>query len=223
MEKGIIRPTERLRVNGENSQDSRSHRQETIPVRERLIVELDRLKHGASENEKLIGMTSEEFRIACSGNAPDVLARAKQVLALAVQTGLEEPWPITEALQSRLPSWFINACKPDQTLDELNAAYEYRKTLSSEEREAYYAAADKSWSAGAWVAAMNPDYDIDLGPDERDEFEDQRQWHWLDAEVVDENTIVASIDMMDWEVLSGDFRWLFIAAGTVEVDGSTHQ
>ena len=209
-------------MSGENSQDSRSHRQEIIPVRERLIVELDRLSHGAAEDGKLIGVTQEEFRITCNGDASDVLARAKGVLKLAVVTGIEEPWPITEALQSRLPDWFVSACRPNQSLEELNAEIDYRASLSREDREAYEAAADKRWSLRAWAAAMNPDYGIDLDPGERDEFEDQRQWHWLDAEVVDENTIVASIDMMDWEVLSGDFRWLFIAAGAVDVDGSTH-
>ena len=206
----------------ENGLSPSGIQEEAIPVRERLIVELHRLMHGAAENEELIGVTSEEFRIACSGDASDVLSRSKELMILAVKIGVEEPWPIVESLEARLPDWFVKACRPEQTLEEVYAELEYRKSLSPEDREAFDASSDKRWEAGAWASSMNPDHAPDADPADKDPF-DERQWHWLDAEVVDENTIVASIDMMDWEVLSDSFRWLFIAAGAVDVDGSTIQ
>ncbi|MFQ5620071.1 MAG: hypothetical protein ACE5FR_13995 [Rhodospirillales bacterium] len=171
--------------------------------RECLDVERRRLMSGVEHNETIMGIWVDSFYVSCAGEAPKVLQRAKELMLIVNEKGRSGPWPNDEAWPELLPRWFIDACVPEQTIEEIwREEEEFRAMTWEQQREI---ARTEKWSLLTWVGWMDP----------RD-----RYWLWWDAEVRDDDTLLAHVDKVG-DPPPGEppgFRWLFQASGAKDLD-----
>lgn len=143
------------------------------------------------------GLTTATAR--CAGDAPEVLARAREVMA-AVLANSDGAWPSDEDWRGLLPSWFVEACAdeetPEQTRERL-ARWEHL-TFAERARETEHDA----WSLDNWILWLEPE---------------ERQWFWWSAEAADPDQVVLRVEVPDWPAPTGALEWLLRASGAVEV------
>ena len=137
---------------------------------------------------------SARFLVHCNGDAEQVLRRAKNVLAMVLTHG-GDPWPSDEEWKRILPSWFVERCVPDKSMEEAERWLEWWRTLPVE-RQAQ--ANRENWSVGNWVAWFEPG---------------ERCWRWRGASVKDSYQICVCALIDEWPFAWGALEWLFLAAG----------
>ncbi len=164
-----------------------------------LQAERRRLRDGIDASEVIQGTTTGNYYFKCDGNAAEVLNRAREAITIVSDATLDGPWPTLDEWMNLLPKWFVAACKPEE---EPNVNLEYPEDL--EERRAMYFR--NKWKVSSWVGWLEPE---------------DRRWLWLDAEVLDPDTVLAHVDVVtdpsDLGAPPG-FWWLFAAAGAKEFD-----
>lgn len=161
--------------------------------------ELRRLEHGPPSGEEYTSVGIVRFVARCLGNAPEVLARVKEVLAAVLRVDARV-WPTTEEWRSLLPAWFVQQSAPERTQAEQQQYVEWFRTLSPSEQA--HEAAEEVWSVAAFVSWMEPG---------------GREWWWWDGFVVDRDTVVVEVDVADRPFATGALDWLLRAAGAVSI------
>lgn len=164
-----------------------------------LCAERRRLREGIDASEVVQGTIADSYYFKCDGNAAEVLERAREAIAIVSDATLDGPWPSVEEWMQLLPKWFIDACKPE---DEPDVKITYPEDL--EQRRAIYFS--QKWKVSDWLSWLEPE---------------DRRWLWLDAEVLDPDTVLAHVDVVTDPFDLGappGFWWLFAAAGAKEFD-----
>lgn len=162
--------------------------------------ELRRLNSGPFPGEQPQGIALMRFVSRCSGDAPTVLARCKEVMRVALAQDVER-WPTDEEWISLLPSWFVAACADEATAEQ--QAQDWFK-LSEEEKSRLESA---PWSVSEWVYWFLPE---------------QRQWFWWDASTLDVNRIEVSVEIYGDPFAWGSLEWLLRASGAVKTERDIH-
>jgi hypothetical protein len=165
-----------------------------------LQAELSRLRTERLANEKTDGIGAVRFIVRCPLGAPDVLRRAKEVLSILDEAGLQE-WPSDEEWTKKLPWWFVSACAPPMTTQQANEwLASWRKLPPNEQAQMEI---EKDWALPDWLYWMQPE---------------NRQWCWWDAKAVDDiDHIVVAVVVEAWPFSWGALRWLFKTAGASDV------
>lgn len=158
--------------------------------------EIGRLLLGVEDTAKPGGIGTVRFVVKCSGDAIDVLGRAKTVLEKVLRT-TTVPWPSLDEWRRLLPSWFVERCAPEISQEEA----ERRVGLPDEEQERLEQV--EGWSLSAWLFWFQPE---------------ERQWAWWDAIVKADDTIIAAIEVDGWPFPWGSLEWLFLACGALGVE-----
>ena len=99
----------------------------------------------------------------------------------------------------RFPDWFVAACAPEQTPEELQRWLRWWRELPPAEKSR--AEAEQPWSLDDWVHWMQPD---------------ERTWFWWDARVEDERRAVVVVDVPGWPSPLGSPGVAATTAGAVE-------
>ncbi|MBL8202606.1 MAG: hypothetical protein JNM09_00150 [Blastocatellia bacterium] len=155
--------------------------------------EIYRLREGAKGITPTEGIT---FTIIarCSGDAPLVLDRCKEVLSLVLQPDSEE-WPSNAEWRRLLPEWFVN--KSAAEISHQEAERRLRLPLSERIR------LSQQWSISAFVHWFQPN---------------ERHWIWWDAEVKDINTLQIKVIAKDVPFPWAALDWLLRASGALTVE-----
>ncbi len=167
-----------------------------------LQAERRRLRDGIDASEVIQGTIADSYYFKCDGNAAEVLNRAREAITIVSDATLDGPWPTLDEWIKLLPKWFVAACKPE---DEPIVQEPHATTLE-ESRAQFYRS---KWKVSNWVGWLKPE---------------DRRWLWLDAEVLDPDTVLAHVDeVTDPSDLGAPpgFWWLFAAAGAKEFDEVT--
>jgi hypothetical protein len=165
----------------------------------RFEQEYQRLTVSPSPDSRPGGLGTIQFRARCLGNAAQVLARVKEVLAVVSESS--EPWPTMAEWQKRLPRWFLDRCAPAMTREQAEKWLTAWRELPPAERDR--AENEKHWSLEDWLYWMEPS---------------NRTWTWWDGCDQDADTLALAIEVMDWPFPWGSFRWLIIASGAENVE-----
>lgn len=116
---------------------------------------------------------------------------------------LELPPPELAAakdVEHRLPSWFVEACAPEESKKEALQWLERWRALPPAEQAA--ASARARWSLLDWLYWMDPA---------------RREWHWWDAQLVDQQTLKLLVEVDSWPAPLGAVEWLLRASGALEL------
>jgi hypothetical protein len=161
--------------------------------------ELRRLLDGPRPDEQpdRAGLLTVTAR--CAGDAAEVLARAREVLAV-VLTHSDGPWPSEQDWRDLLPSWFVEACAEEETPEQTQQRLARWREMSIQERAEE--TRNERWSLNNWIAWFEPE---------------ERQWFWWSAEVQDPDHLVVRVEVAGWPAPTGALEWLLRACGAVEV------
>ena len=168
---------------------------------EALKTEARRIADLGGDTDKPVGLYTEDFDILCPGTAKDVLQRARAVMGIVNEIGMSGPWPTDAEWSCLLPSWFVEACEPEDTEDRGEDML--RHEMPAEERRALYCAL--KWKLTEWTSWMEPC---------------ERVWMWWRADLRDAKNIRVVVDRLG-DPTPGDppgLWWLFSAAGATEID-----
>lgn len=143
------------------------------------------------------------FNVYCPGNAHQVLQNCREVLAV-VLSQYEKNWPSDDEWLSLLPTWFIERCAPEMTIEEEEENLARWKTVSREEQ--IRETEEELWSVMDWISWFDPN--------------DTRYWFWWDAFVKEENLLLVAIEVVDIPFPSGSLEWLLRASGAIKIEES---
>jgi hypothetical protein len=139
----------------------------------------------------------------CPRGAAEVLERVRDVLGRvvgALASGSE--LPDARKWRETLPSWFVEACRPEMSQAEALDWLEKWRALSppqqaaEEERQA--------WSLEDWL------HWFAKGPDER-------QWRWLSGQVAAPDRLKVTLEVAGLPTAYGALTWLLRAAGATAI------
>jgi hypothetical protein len=161
--------------------------------------ELRRLFDGPLPGEEPGGAGLETATARCAGDAPEVLARAREVMA-AVLTNSAGTWPSELEWRELLPSWFVEACADEETPEQTRQRLARWEHMTLAERA--LETENEAWSVDNWIAWLEPE---------------ERQWFWWSADVSDPDQLVVQVEVAGWPAATGALAWLLRASGAVEV------
>lgn len=168
-------------------------------IRGALEVERKRLREGIDASEVIQGTTTASYYFTCDGDAETVLTRAREAITIVSDASLNGPWPSDGTWFELLPGWFVEACAPADGPDD-----EFPWPAALQERRVWFFG--HKWKLTNWTRWMESA---------------DRRWLWLDARVLDADTLLVHIDVVtdpcDLGAPPGVW-WLFAAAGAKEFD-----
>jgi hypothetical protein len=129
-----------------------------------------------------------------------LLGRCREVLLVVLGYG-ESGWPPLATWHLVLPSWFVQACGPEQTAEEAARWLAWWKSLPPDEQAAV--ADEQPWALSDWLHWFEPD---------------QRFWYWLGADASDPRLLRIWLDTPGSPAPTGSLEWLLKAAGAAEVE-----
>jgi len=162
--------------------------------------ELRRIQDGPGIAEKPQGLGTVEFTVTCSGNSWKVLTKVKEVLRIISSTCYNK-LPLDNEWFKILPDWFIAQCVPEMSSEQIEEWLVWWRKLSNEEQ--IKADREKKWSLLDWVYWFE---------------EDNRVWFWWDAIEKSPNLLLVYVEVREWPFPWGALRWLFKAAGAIDVE-----
>jgi hypothetical protein len=168
----------------------------------------DELRHlwsGAGQNDVVEGCCLLRFKVYCQENADVVLKSCREVLDLVIQQ-YKTNWLSEEEWREALPDWFIQACSPEQTLEETEERLIIWHTLSHEEQQ--HQEEEEKWSVMDWISWFEPSDDPFY----------QRTWFWWDAFIQEPNLLLVVIEVVDLPVPFGSLIWLLRASGALKIE-----
>src|SRR5579871_856978 len=118
-----------------------------------------------------IGLAS--FSVSCSGDAPDVLGRARETFATVLRNS-DHAFDDLDCWRSVLPPAFLGRCAPEMTPAEAEAFVR----LPIEERMR-----EQPWSVLGWLHWFR---------------KEERQWYWWRAESPNSSLVVVYVQPVDW-------------------------
>ena len=157
------------------------------------------LQTGARREERPGGAGLVRLTARSHGDAPAVLARAREVMA-AILDGAGPPWPPAESWRRKLPSWFVEVSGPERSQEEVEQWLRWWRSLPPGEQAR--AAQDQQWALADWLFWMEPS---------------ERQWFWWDASVDGPDAATVVVEVPGWPAPLGALEWLLRAAGAIEV------
>jgi hypothetical protein len=167
---------------------------------ERLANERRHLIEGPAPAEKPGGMGTVRFMVRCSGNAEQVIEKAKAVLMVVNENSAGE-WPSDDRWRELLPSWFVARCGPDLSQEQAEAETARWRALSRDEQIRWEE--ERRWSLANWIYWFKPE---------------NRHWYWWDAKPLDDKVLVVAVEAHEWPFPSGALAWLLRAAGADRVE-----
>ncbi len=123
---------------------------------------------------------------------------AKQVLSCVLGLSVEQlETPVAAAL---LPSWFVQACAPEESEAERARWLQWWRQLDDADRAR--AADARTWTLDDWLFWMRPE---------------ERQWYWWDSQILAPDHGQVLIKVTDWPTAVGSLVWLLRAGGARNV------
>jgi hypothetical protein len=157
--------------------------------------ELERVQWGPEPGQPVGGIGSVRIVARAPGQAEEVLYKAKEAMAVVASVN-GDTWPSIEKWRELLPKWFVEACPPEPSKEQIGKFL----LKSPEERRAE---ADMFTDLGSWLYWFQPE---------------NRYWFWWDGAVADEDTIIVAIEVTEWPFPWEALRWLLRAAGASSVE-----
>ncbi len=155
-----------------------------------ITDELRRLQMGPSIEMQRNKLGLACYIASCDEKSTEVLKRVRDALNIVLSQDVRH-WPEYEEWRQMLPDWLVRRFTAQLTMEEaLN-----RRELPFEVQQTF------DWSLENWIYWFEPE---------------NRQWHWWDARVVDQNTINVYLEASDFPFASDALRWLFLVAGALE-------
>jgi hypothetical protein len=167
---------------------------------ERLANERRHLLEGPAPDEKPGGLGTVRFLGWCSGNAEQVIERARAVLALVNQHSAGEP-PSDVEWGELLPAWFVSRCGPELSQEQAEEETARWRALSRDEQIRWEE--ERRWSLADWIYWFKPE---------------NRCWYWWDAKPLDDKVLVVAVEAYEWPFPSGALAWLLQASGAERID-----
>jgi hypothetical protein len=155
---------------------------------------------GPEAAEKPSGLGIVRFIAQCPDRLPEVLEKSITVLKIMNEHCTGE-WPSDQKWTKLLPTWFVSRCVPQQSIEQTEQWLAWWKALPPEEQSRVEE--EKDWSLPNWTYWFQPH---------------NRQWYWWDAEALDDDTLIVSVEVDAWPFSWGSLRWLLLAAGADRVD-----
>jgi hypothetical protein len=157
------------------------------------------LDRGPEADERPGGVGTVSVVAKCRGDAGVVVERGRQVLRSLLAN--EGPlWPSVDEWRQIIPAWFVEACAPEQSREEVEGWLRWWRSLPPEEQA--QASRERRWTLADWLYWMDPS---------------ERQWFWWDAAVEDPDTLRVVVEVSGWPAPLGALEWLLRTSGAVEV------
>jgi hypothetical protein len=134
------------------------------------------------------------FAVAAPGDAPGVVARAKQALSRVDEHS--SVWPSDDEWRMLLPPGFVARCVPELTTEESEGWLSRWRAISPSEQEE--SEEKEPWSLVEWLYWAQPE---------------RREWFWWDANTLDDRSAVVAVEVQGWPFPWGSLSWLLRAAG----------
>ena len=165
--------------------------------------ELRHLIDGSNSADVLNNPDIMIFKISCTNNAQLVLQKCKEIMQLILYHQTEN-WPSEEKWYKLLPKWFVDVCSPETTSEEDEEYLAKWRQLSPQEQMLLE---ESPWSVMEWVSWFEPN----------DDPYNQRYWFWWDAFIVDPDTLIIAVTIIDLSIPYGSLFWLLKASGAIDI------
>ena len=157
------------------------------------------VEHGPRTDERPGGSGTIEVVAECLNDPKVVLDRSRQVLRQVLANSTTS-WPTLEEWRQILPEWFVDACAPEQSVEENERWLQWWRSLPPGEKA--QAANERRWTLPDWLFWMEPS---------------ERQWFWWDARV-DGSTLRVIVEVPGSPSPIGALKWLLRTSGALRVD-----
>jgi hypothetical protein len=161
--------------------------------------ELRHLQTGPTSGEQHHGVDLVEVTASAKGDAYKVLDRARAVLSLVLIHGDGRRPELSEWMEI-LPRWFVDACAPEQSLEDEEQWITWWRNLPHEEQR--NASREKRWTLSGWLLWFEPS---------------ERPWYWWDGIAEDSNRLRVFVEIIDWPGVFGALEWLLRASGAINI------
>ena len=154
---------------------------------------------GPAPGERPGGVGTVDVVARSLGQADLVLQRAREVMVV-VDEHSSPPWPDVGEWRQLLPKWFVDACAPERSREEMDEWLAWWRTLPPDRKA--QAKDQLGWTVADWLFWMQPS---------------ERQWFWWDAHVESPELLRVVVEVPAWPAPLGALEWLLRAAGVSEV------
>jgi len=129
-----------------------------------------------------------------------VFVRIKELLSAVNAIALDE-WPHEERVRLKLPGWFVDACVPPFSTEEMKIWLTQWRSLSPTEQVAFEE--KKGWSLADWLHWMSPE---------------NRSWFVVNATHDLRNFSNLTVAVTSWPAPLGSAKWMLRSAGAHAVE-----
>jgi hypothetical protein len=160
--------------------------------------ELRRLQKGPRSDEDPGGIGTVTLVGLCRMNAPEVAERCRNVLTVVLSSRVDAEAPLHH-WDTSLPSWFVQACAPEMTLQEMERWLEEWRAMTPEQKR--ISGQSERWSLANWLHWFQPS---------------ERQWEFWDCQA-EPGMVRLRLQLDAWPFTHGALDWLLRAAGAHHV------
>jgi len=164
---------------------------------DQIKFELKRLLGGTTSDINSEGKTIVPYEVASSTDIGVVIEKATNILIIADKLSLDGLWPSRDQWAVRLPVWFVSACSPEKTPEQLKLYLEWWDGLNREQK-LEYAKTPRNWSLMNWTHAISPN---------------RRSWLWWDSRAISDTRSILRILVDGHPFSTGSLEWLLRASG----------
>jgi hypothetical protein len=161
--------------------------------------ELRHLREGPRVGERPGGAGTVTVTVSCHGDSAVVIDRARAVMTAVVDRA-GPPWPSVDEWLELLPEWFVAACGPERSVEEVERWLRWWRSLPRVEQARV--TREQQWTLADWLFWLEPG---------------ERQWFWWAATVEDPDTASVVVEVAGWPAPLGALEWLLRASGAVAV------
>jgi hypothetical protein len=158
------------------------------------------------ERQRLLAQDSadaaREAAIEVSAHSLDsslLLQRCREVMTVVLGHD-QSNWPSLAGWRAELPTWFVDACGPEQSAEEAQRWLAWWRSLPPEEQDAVEE--QQPWALSDWLEWLQPA---------------ERTWYWLGAEESDPHRLLIWLDAPGSPAPTGALEWLLKAAGATDI------
>ena len=161
----------------------------------RVSEEIRRLEAEAQRPQPLPGFLSSPFLVTAGSESAQKLKKAQDLLRIVDRQALQT-WPTADVWDCLLPIDFKRVFRCPISKAEADEWMAWWRKLSPEKKiEAEEA---RVWTLENWLHWMKPE---------------NRKWHWLASEVIDDRTFRVWLEIDGWPFPWGSFKWLLLGVG----------
>ena len=158
--------------------------------------------HKGEELEKTPGLMV--FKVESEDGSEIALGKIKEVMQIVLEQSVRN-WLSDDDWLKILPTWFVSACVPERSIEQVEEDLVQWRSLSDEEQQRREE--EESWSALEWLRWFQPS----------DDPYDQRMWFWWDSWLQDANSFFVVVEVTDVPLPLGSLMWLFKASGAKNI------